>query len=366
MPNSFNKINIDSLSLRNFRNYKSIDFEFKSNFTVFTGENGIGKTNILEAISFLSPGKGLRYLNKIDEANYQHQDSWFVSALLTNLFGQSKIVTSCDKQKKKRHILLNDKAITKQAELAKLVSMNWLTPQMDGLFIGSSSRRRKFLDKIVSNFYPDHDSHIYIYEDSMRQRAKLLQEYADPLWIKILEDKMAQKAIAIAAARIETIQLITQDIENTKSNFPKAQIKIIGFVEDLLSKHKALEAEEIFKEKLFHNRITDKNSKRTGSGIHLSDIEVSHQANLIKAAFCSTGEQKALLINILLAEIRTKIAWQNTVPILLLDEIIAHLDENRRKSLFSDLLELNCQVFTTGIKPEAFDFIANYATILRL
>lgn len=361
---------VSGLTLTNFRNHESSRISLSSKPVVITGENGAGKTNILEAVSLLSPGKGLRN-SKLELLERFHDGkslNWGVHAKI--VFSDEEFTISTGKNtsnlRSKRITKIDGEPIKNQAELARISSVMWLTPQMDGLFIGSSSDRRKFLDRLVYNFDPDHASRVYSYEYSMRERAKLLQKNSDPAWISVLEQKMAEKSISIAVARREAVNMIEQAIAQAPSEFPKAIISVKGVVEDLLDGCSALEAERRLLEQFKENRFIDANSGRTNSGAHKSDFVVIHQEKSMPASSCSTGEQKALLLSIILAEARAKAIWKQSVPILLLDEVVAHLDDSRRMALFEELLSLKIQFWLTGTDEKLFEELSGKAQFLSV
>lgn len=365
------KLKISKLVLTHFRNYESASLWFNEGPVILTGSNGAGKTNILEAVSFLSPGKGLRQVNRLEEVDQLLCDEtypWTVAAQVGGLEGEMAIGTGRDQMSKasKRLVKIDGKIVASQINLASIFSVMWLTPQMDGLFLQSASDRRRFLDRMVYNFNPEHVSHVYSYEYNMRERAKLLQTRPDPQWLSVLESKMAERAVAIAAARLDALSFIQQAIDSAPTHFPKAVIRIDGMLEKWLVEYNALEAEEIFRKKLYETRSVDALSKRTQVGAHRSDMVVFHASHHMPASSCSTGEQKALLLSILLAEARAKIQWKQIIPVLLLDEVVAHLDEDRRLALYEELLDMNCQVFMTGTEETLFAPLSSHAQFLNI
>ena len=362
---------ISHLALINFRNYTHKKLTLDARPVVLTGKNGLGKTNVLEAVSLLAPGRGLRQakLELLDRIDGNEVFPWGVSSEVMQgdeecyTINTGKDVTA---SRSKRITKIDGEPIKNQAELARIGSVMWLTPQMDGLFIGPASDRRKFLDRLVYNFDPEHASRVYSYEYTMRERSKLLQMRADPIWLTTLEKKMAEKTIAIAVARMEAVEMIKGAIAQAPGVFPKAQIAIEGEVEALLSQHSALEAEEQLLQKLYENRPLDASSGRTNIGAHRSDFIVVHTEKSMPAASCSTGEQKALLLSIILAEARAKAIWKQSVPILLLDEVVAHLDESRRAALFEEIIALKAQAWMTGTDQELFRDILDYSQSVHL
>ncbi|MCE3233180.1 MAG: recF, partial [Rickettsiaceae bacterium] len=279
-----------------------------------------------------------------------------ISALVNHSYKEVRIGTGRDgASDSKRIVKVDGEVLKSQAELANMFSVMWLTPQMDGIFIGSSSDRRKFLDRLVYNFDPEHASRIYSYEYTMRERAKLLQKNGDGQWLSVLENKLAERVVAIAAARIDAVETIQAAIYESNTAFPKAIITVEGAVEALLTENSALAAEEIIRKQLFESRSYDYATGRTGVGTHRSDFAVTHKDKNMPAASCSTGEQKALLLSIILAEARAKAVWKNSVPVLLLDEVVAHLDDTRRASLFHELIDMKTQVWMTGTDLSLFE-----------
>lgn len=362
---------VSKLILTNFRNYSDLVLELDSSPVVITGANGSGKTNILEAISFLSPGRGLRGI-KLDDADKRDADEkrwpWAISSRISCGDEEIQIGTGRDisSASNKRIVKIDGNIIKGQAELAHSFSVMWLTPQMDGLFLSPSSDRRKFLDRLVYNFNPEHASLVYSYEYAVRERSRLLQENGDAAWISVLEAKMAEKSVAIAIARVDAVNIIQESIYKAPTVFPKAELSIDGYVESLVVKSPALEIEELLKQKIYDARRDDFRTGRTSIGTHRSDFKVTHTLKNMPAEFCSTGEQKALLLSIILAEARAKAMWKNNVPVLLLDEVVAHLDANRRAALFEEFLAMGTQVWMTGTDTSLFADLNNKAQFLQV
>lgn len=388
-----NAFAVAKLSLTNFRNYSDLSLELDASPVVITGANGSGKTNILEAISFLSPGRGLRGI-KLDEADRKgegprakgegeeknnfipyplaHSPSptspWAVSARINCGYDETQIGTGRDASvaANKRIVKIDGNIIRGQEELARAFSVMWLTPQMDGLFLAASSERRKFLDRLVYNFNPEHASLVYAYEYAMRERSRLLQENGDAAWLGVLEAKMAEKAVAIAIARVDAVQIIQQSINSAPTAFPKADLFVDGYVESLVGNSPAQAVEESLKQKLRDARYDDYRTGRTSIGTHRSDFKVTHILKNMPAEFCSTGEQKALLLAIIMAEVRAKAMWKNNVPVLLLDEVVAHLDAGRRAALFEEFLSMGAQVWMTGTDTSLFSDLTGRAQFLQV
>lgn len=358
---------IQALQIAHFRNYAEAALaDLPAGPVVLCGVNGAGKTNILEAISFLSPGRGLRTA-KIAEA--QRRDAalsspWSVSALVESAYGPVRIGTGRDGVEDKRLVRINgEPAKGGQALMTEYLSVLWLTPQMDRLFLDASAARRKFLDRMVFAFDPGHSGRMTRYENAMRQRARLLRDGAagggvDPLWLAALEATMAETGVAIAAARQDFVRKLQQAVDRTpadvQAHFPKAVIAARGTIEELVRRVPALEVEEMLRYQLEASRDVDSETGGAATGPHKSDLFVTYAAKDMPADQCSTGEQKALLIGIVLAHARMIVAERGAPPVLLLDEVAAHLDEGRRSVLYRILHDLGVQVFMTGTDTALF------------
>ncbi|PZP57395.1 MAG: DNA replication/repair protein RecF [Micavibrio aeruginosavorus] len=347
--------------LQNFRSYSEANLQgLASGFIVLTGPNGAGKTNILEAVSLLSPGKGMRSADIDDIQKQQAPLPWVVSAKAETIYGEIALGTGRDPHKKRRMVRIKGEAAKSQAELADYLSCLWLTPVMDRIFLEGSSGRRKFLDRMVFAFDSSHAGRLTRYENALSQRSKLLKEEknADPSWLDALEDQMAETGIAIAAGRsdfVHRLQVVCDRGEETE--FPVADIAISGFVEDRLQSMPAVQVEENFRRQLRSSRGQDSIMGGANAGPHRSDLVVRYRSKKMAADQCSTGEQKALLIGIVNAHATLIKAERGRPPILLLDEIAAHLDENRRAKLFEKLANLGGQVWLTGTDDELFSSI---------
>jgi DNA replication and repair protein RecF len=346
------------LALTDFRSYAAAELDVAPLPVVLTGPNGAGKTNLLEAISFLAPGRGLRRakLSEIDRRGCV--SPWTLSIQLSTPEGAIRIGTGRDatSESGERRLVRIDGAPAKShAALAKLTSLVWLTPQMDRLFTEGASARRRFLDRLVLGFDPEHASQLSAYERAMRERLKLLREGgADPAWLKALEEEMAAHGIAIAAARGEVVAQLDQACAATSGPFPQARLAMEDEVVRLLDRMPALAAEDELRRLLQAQRRVDGDSGTTTFGPHRADIAVHHVGTRMPAALCSTGEQKALLLAILLAQARLLASQQGAAPIMLLDEVAAHLDAERRAALFAEILDLKAQAWLTGTDAALF------------
>ena len=376
--NNKKTLSVTTLSLAHFRNYSAARIEVSSAPVVLTGRNGVGKTNILEAISLLTPGRGIRRakLSELDAINplplqgggSGRGPGWAISSNINGMQGDVKIGTGRDTEtyplpasplqgeEKKRIVKIDGKPARSQAELARHFAIIWLTPQMEQLFQDSTSAGRKFLDRLVYSFDPEHASRVNEYDFAMRERNRLLQNNrADSVWLDALEQTMAETAAAIAQARLHTVQHINHAIGQSTLSFPKAHLSVMGTVENLLNLGTAdVAVEEDFKRILRNNRHQDAASGRTLAGIHRSELQVIHVIKQMPAGLCSTGEQKALLLSIVLAQARAGAQWHGVIPVLLLDEVIAHLDATRRRELFEEICQIGAQTWMTGTDAALF------------
>ncbi len=366
------KSGIEQLRLTNFRSYSFMNMNLSSSFepVILTGHNGAGKTNILEAISFLIPGKGLRSARLSDVAKrdpgdfFNHLEvaqlpnRWSISANINMNGLATKIGTGTIDGSERRQVRIDGKNTTKQSDLAKVFKCLWLTPAQDRLFCGDPQARRRFLDRLVQAFDETHAVRLSEYNAVFKQWSCLLREGRfDKAWLNGLEEQLVSFGVAIAASRLDVIERMSQNLKHPVSDiFPTAEIILTGFVEQLLLEKSAVQAEEIFLDKLQKSRKIYADGGSI-SGPHTADFKVIHSQKRMDASLCSTGEQKALLLSIILAEMNTQMQEQGVCPLLLLDEAIAHLDVKRRHILFDVLTNLPAQVWMTGIDSENFDYL---------
>lgn len=351
---------VRKLRLTAFRNYESAVLSCPADApAVLTGANGAGKTNLLEALSLLTPGKGLRGADIPEIQNRLiPQTPWAVAAEIHRNGATLNLGTGRDAaaEKDRRIVRIDGRNVKSQAALAEHVCMVWLTPQMDGLFLGGAAARRRFLDRLVFAFDPAHAGRVTRYESALRQRSKLLREAEkpDPAWLVSLEAVMAETGVSIAAARNAFIENLQAAATGGQSDFPGARLGVGGWAEERLLNQPALELEERMKELLKKQRPDDAQTGGAATGPHRSDFTVRHAARNMPAAQCSTGEQKALLITVMLAHAALIKAERGVAPILLLDEVAAHLDEHRRNCLFELLLGTGSQFWLTGTEDKIF------------
>ena len=360
------RLAVTRLVLTDFRGYAAARLTVDERPVVLTGPNGAGKTNLLEAISFLAPGRGLRRARLADidrrvppaRPAEAPPGAWALAATVATPRGAVQIGTGRDaaSESGERRLLRIDGAPAKtQAALAEHVNLVWLTPQMDRLFTEGSAARRRFLDRLVLGFDPEHAARVSAYEQAVRERARLLRDgSADPVWLAALEGNMAEHGVAVAVARRDVAARLDAVSAEAREPFPGARLAITGGIEEWLDAMPALAVEDEFRGRLAASRRIDAESGATTTGPHRSDIAVRHAGTGMAAAECSTGEQKALLIAVLLAQARLQAALRGTAPVMLLDEVTAHLDGTRRAALFAEIQALGAQAWLTGTEAGLF------------
>jgi DNA replication and repair protein RecF len=329
---------------------------------VLTGENGEGKTNLLEAISLLSPGKGFRNATGEQIINRNCTDrAWAVSATIDTPHGQTQVGFGLDPEahargRERRLVRIDQTNVRSQSQLLEHLQVIWLTPHMDRLLQDAPADRRRFLDRLVFGIDPEHANRVKRYEHATRERLHLLKaENHTDAWLQALEDGMAIHGVAITVARHETVQRLMQQLTHATTRFPRADIKMTGWLDDLLADGKSpQEMEELFRTKLAENRHKDGLTGITRTGPHRSDFLCFFGEEKAPAAQCSTGEQKALLLSIILAAARMQRELKKGIPILLLDEVVAHLDLHRRRDLFDEIEALQLQTWMSGTDFQMF------------
>ncbi len=362
-------IHIKKLVLENYRNLSKFNLETDSKSIVIIGENGTGKTNILEAISLLSPGRGLRSSAKLDEICQTGANYWQLQTIMQSKLGIADI-RSGFKQGDRRWIEFNGSKMS-NGELSTLVNVLWLTPQMDGIFLDGASTRRRFFDRIVYNFDAMHATKVSKYEYYVQERMKLLQQPVyENSWVSILEQQIAEVSAEITFNRLKILEQLQTAITKLDNQFPKVNLMLSGALEEyIMQQGETILTDEIagfITSKLLECRTQDKLTKRTNFGIHRSDLTVVHQEKQQLAKFCSTGEQKAMLIAIILAQINSAIDNNLTPPIILLDEVFVHLDDRRRQYLIEFFSSINLQLFVTSTDLNGIESLAKQSEVIRL
>jgi DNA replication and repair protein RecF len=341
---------VSRLVLTDFRNHADAVLAPGPGFVVLAGENGAGKTNVLEAVSLLAPGKGLRRAPLAEMARQGGSGGFGVAADL----GDAAIGTGTQADAPERRLVRINGAPATAAALAEWATVLWLTPAMDRLFVDAAGERRRFLDRLTLALVPRHAQHASRYEAAMRERNRLLAEDApaDPDWLRALEARMAEHGAAIDAARRETVALLGDRLATQPEGvFARAGLALEGWQGDAAALAQALDA----------SRRRDAAAGRALAGPHRADLLVTHLDKRQPAHLCSTGEQKALLLGLVLAHAELVADRTRRAPILLLDEVAAHLDPGRRAALFARLVGRG-QVWMTGTEPALFDAVPGNAT----
>jgi DNA replication and repair protein RecF len=372
---------IRRLSLSNFRSYHAAQIDVDAELVVLTGPNGAGKTNLLEAISFLAPGRGLRRATLEDVAFSEGNGAWAVSADVEGALGLASLGTGIEPPVAgdtavTRKCRVDREPVTSAAAFADHLRVVWLVPAMDGLFNGPASERRRFLDRLVLAVDAEHGSRVNALERALRSRNRLLEDARpDPHWLDAIEHETAELAVAVAALRVETVSRLQavlaarrdrKDSEAPASAFPTADIMLEGWMEKLVLLHPSVDVEDRYRTVLRDNRARDAAAGRTLDGPHLSDLTVIYEPKNIPAADASTGEQKALLIGLVLAHAGLLAEMSGFAPVLLLDEVVAHLDPSRRVALYAELDKLGSQAWLTGADAAAFSDIDAKAEVFEV
>src|SRR5215468_8244657 len=366
---------ISRLTLTNFRSYRAAEIEVGSGPVVLVGANGAGKTNLLEAISLLAPGRGLRRATLEEVAFSEGDGAWAVSAEVEGALGLATLGTGIEPPPSEdampaRKCRIDREPVASAAAFADHLRVVWLVPAMDGLFGGPGAERRRFIDRLVLAVDAEHGSRVNALERSLRSRNRLLENpNPDPHWLDASEHETAELAVAVAAARADTVRRLSAALAargGSDAAFPSAEIALEGWMETLVLSHPAVEVEDRYRTVLKENRARDATAGRTLDGPHLSDLAVVYAPKGIPARDASTGEQKALLIGLVLAHAGLVAEMTGTAPVILLDEVVAHLDPGRRSALYDALERLGAQIWMTGADPAAFAELAPRAQLFEV
>ena len=365
---------IRRLTLTNFRSYHAAQIEADCGPIVLTGPNGAGKTNLIEAISFLTPGRGLRRATLEDVAFSEGDGSWAVSADVEGALGLAALGTGIDPPARddairSRKCRIDRDPVPSATAFADHLRVIWLVPAMDGLFNGPASERRRFLDRLVLAIDAENAGRVASLERALRSRNRLLDDARpDVHWLDAVEHETAELAVAVTASRVETVVRLQAALaaRASQSAFPAAKIRLDGRMEELVLLRPAVEIEDRYRAVLRDNRARDAAAGRTLEGPHLTDLAVHHAGSDVAAADASTGEQKALLIGLVLAHAGLLAEIAGYVPVLLLDEVTAHLDPLRRHALYSELARLGAQSWMTGADANAFAALSEGAQVFEV
>ena len=364
---------VTRLILQDFRSYEAFDLGTGASLVALVGENGAGKTNILEALSLLTPGRGLRRADLSEMARVGGRGSFSVSATLEAPYGEHRLGTGMTipaEGRAGRVCRIDGMPASSAAAFAEFVRVIWLTPDLDALFRGPAGDRRRFLDRLVLAVDAEHGSRVNALERALRSRNRILEDdFSDDIWLDSIEREVAELGVAVAAARRETVERLDALIRATRddrSPFPFATLSLEGEIDVLVASLPAVDAEDRYRLLLRAGRSRDRAAGRTLVGPQTSDLLVRHGPKDIAAETASTGEQKALLIGLVLAHARLVAAMTGLPPLVLLDEVAAHLDPRRRGALFESLDGLGGQVWMTGADPALFAELAGRADLFHV
>ncbi len=359
--------------LADFRSYPALDLRASQRLVALAGDNGAGKTNLLEALSLFTPGRGLRRADLAEMPREGGSGGFAVSLEIEGeAGGPLQLGTGLEMAEgaAQRKYRLDREPISSPRDFADHLRIVWLTPAMDGLFTGPAGDRRRFLDRLVLAVDSDHGARVLALEKALRNRNRLLEERrGEKIWLDAAEREIAELAIAVAAARRETVERLAALIaagRDDESPFPWAEITLDGEIDALMVERPALEAEDLYRALLRDNRARDAAAGRTLIGPQASDLAVRHGPKQCEARRASTGEQKALLVGLVLAHARLVAAMSGIAPLVLLDEIAAHFDPARRGALFDALAGLGGQVWMTGADQKLFEELRGRADIFAV
>ena len=348
---------IKSLKLINFRSHSDFSLSLSGKPLAIIGDNGAGKTNILEAISLLSPGRGMRNSKFSEMVKDDNSMPWGVNFNILSNGKNYEVSSGLRDNQKGRDIKINSKKVSGSSALPEIILLSWLTPSMDQIFNETPSYRRRFIDRLCAVYEKNHTKNIKIYEKLMAERnSSFKSKVLDNVWLDALENQMSDVSIAIAETRLTFISDLNKVLEtNLDPVWPRAHLEIYGFVENLVSSWNSGKAKEMLCNEFKNNRERDFFSKRTNEGVHRSDLLVNEKNKKIEAKKCSTGEQKSLLMGIILSHLELVSSYKSRYPVLLLDEVLAHFDKIRRKSFFKQIQEIGSQIIMTGTDISVFE-----------
>lgn len=367
---------IQRLLLSAYRNYPQLDHAFHKSFVALYGDNGVGKTNILEALSMLSTGRGLRGARLSELTLFESSVPWQIGATLATPHDDIALGCGLDTAtggQEKRYVKIAQQRYKSPAPFLQWLNVVWVVPAMTRLFQETGGIRRRFIDRFVASIDVAHTTRVNRYEHYMRERNMLLKSSTyDPIWVATLEHKIAEYGVAIAASRQHFLtQLNNQQETGETSLFPKFFAQMQGTLETWLNAHSALEAEELFRAALKEHRLEDAHRISARVGVHRSELHVTHLDKQCLVDLCSTGEQKIILLAIIIAFSKILLSYNERATLLLLDDVVAHLDDAHRRYLFAELMETvhngaRLQIWMTGTKSTDFRDLIDYAQMTRV
>ena len=349
---------ITKLSCKNFRSYGTLALRFNEPFVVFIGENGAGKTNILESVSLFSSGRGLRKAPIADLNNISSlANSWNLE-LGVRIDGYDNFLTT-NAYNGRRVAKIDGTVASSLSKFEDLIWLLWVIPSMDNLFIGDNQNRRKFFDHLVSGLNNDHKKHLRTISGLQKERLHIISFRQDESWLNVVEKKIAEESIIITKNRLHFLNIIQQTFTKYPSNFLRCNISISGDIENIFNRYGDIDSLPVLCDMLSRNRFTDAEKQTTKFSAQKTSWNVSHIRSGIEAENCSTGEQKAFLISLILATTRIYRESRLGVPVLLLDDLMVHLDKANRRYLVEELFDIDVQTFFTGTDEYLFDDISN-------
>ncbi len=352
---------IHRLVLRDFRGYASATLATEGHPVVLAGPNGAGKTNLLEAVSLLAPGRGLRHA-RLADLDRRGGGPWALAARIVGRDGPADVISAHERETERRSVALDGRPQRSAAALAEQLSIVWLTPAMDRLFVEGSSERRRFLDRLVFAVDPGHARRVSLYERTLRERSLLLRTgRGDPAWLGALERRAAECGVAISAARRQLLAGLDEALAATRLPFPRPRLQLVDELALQLDHLPAVEVEALFAAALAAARQQDAQGGGAARGPHRADLEAFDRASDEPARLASTGRQKAYLLSVVLAHAELRHGLYGDRPVLLLDEVAAHLDARHRADLFAILADQGGQFWLSGTDPEIFRGLAGVA-----
>ncbi|MDB5560432.1 MAG: replication/repair protein RecF [Enterovirga sp.] len=363
---------VTRLVLQDFRSYPALDLPVSRGLVALVGENGAGKTNLVEALSLFAAGRGLRRAD-LSEMARTGSARFAVSITLDTPAGEHRLGVGMEPGEAGRAVRrcrIDGADAASSAAFDEYLRVVWLTPDLDGLFRGPAGDRRRFLDRLVLATDARHGARVNALDRALRSRNRLLEDgYADQAWLDAVERELAELAIAVASARRETVERLDAQLLATRddsSPFPFARLLLAGELDTLIATLPAVDAEDRYRQILRDNRGRDAAAGRTLVGPQATDLAVRHGPKDLPAETCSTGEQKALLLGLVLAHARLVQAMSGIAPLVLLDEVAAHLDPRRRAALYDALAALGSQVWMTGADPALFSDLGTRADLFQV